>query len=138
VSLDYGSICPKDYEPIREFLCENGWAHRVSDPLWLVRMIQGTDRTVVAWDAGRVVGFARALCDGVSNGYLSIVAVAEDKRGLGIGRELVRRLTGDDLDITWTLRAGRGNEGFWEKMGFAASETAMERTRRTKCENELS
>ena len=53
-----------------------------------------------------MVGFARALCDGVSNGYLSMVAVAEDKRGLGIGRELVQRLTGDDPDITWVLRAG--------------------------------
>jgi GNAT superfamily N-acetyltransferase len=131
VSLDYGSICPKDYEPIREFLCENGWAHRVSDPTRFARMIEGTDRTVVAWDEGRVVGFARALCDGVSNGYLSMVAVAEDKRGLGIGREMVRRLTGDDPDITWTLRAGRGSEGFWDHLGFTTLETAMERTRRT-------
>ncbi len=94
-------------------------------------MMQGTDRTVVAWDKGRVVGFARALCDGVSNGYLSMVAVAEDKRGQGIGRELVRQLIGDDLDITWVLRAGRGSEGFWEKLGFSPSEMAMEKTRRT-------
>lgn len=93
-------------------------------------MMQGTDRTVVAWDEERVVGFARALCDGVSNGYLSLVAVAEDRRGQGIGRELVRRLMGDDPDITWNLRAGRGSEGFWRKMGFAVSEIAMERTRR--------
>ena len=77
-----------------------------------------------------MVGFARALCDGVSNGYLSMVAVAEDRRGQGIGRELVRQLMGDDPDITWTLRAGRGSEGFWRKMGFAASEIAMERPRR--------
>ena len=76
-----------------------------------------------------MVGFARALCDGVSNGYLSMVAVAEDRRGQGLGRELVRRLIGDDPDMTWVLRAGRGSEGFWEKMGFAASEIAMERTR---------
>ena len=84
----------------------------------------------MAWDEGRVVGFARALCDGVSNGYLSMVAVAEDQRGQGIGRTLVRHLIGDDPGITWTLRAGRGSEGFWQKMGFAASEVAMERTRR--------
>jgi N-acetylglutamate synthase-like GNAT family acetyltransferase len=136
--MNYRPISPPDYESVRIFLCENGWAHRVSDPERFARMIEGTDRTVVAWAEGRVVGFARALCDDVSNGYLSMVAVAEDQRELGIGREMVLRLMGDDLDITWTLRAGRDSEGFWEKMGFAASETAMERTRRTKCENELS
>ncbi len=77
-----------------------------------------------------MIGFARALCDGVSNGYLSKVAVPEDRRGQGIGRELVQRMMGDDPEITWTLRAGRGREGFWRKMGFAVSETAMEKLRR--------
>ena len=130
MSLDYRSITPQDYDQVRRFLAENGWAHRVGDPDQFARMMQGADRTVVAWDEGRVVGFARALCDGVSNGYLSMVAVAEDQRGQGIGRTLVRHLIGDDPGITWTLRAGRGSEGFWQKMGFAASEVAMERTRR--------
>ncbi len=128
--LHYLPIRPLDYEQVCAFLCENGWAHRFSDPERFAKMMQGTDRTVVAWDEGRVVGFGRALCDGVSNGYLSMVAVAEDRRGQGIGRELVRRLMGDDPDITWTLRAGRGREGFWRKMGFVVSEIAMERTRR--------
>jgi len=131
VSLDYRPISPDDYEQVRRFLCKSGWAQRVADPERFARMMQGSDHTVAAWDEGRVVGFGRALCDGVSNGYLSMVAVAEDRRGQGIGRELIRRLVGDDPDITWTLRAGRGSEGFWQKMGFAASEIAMERTRRS-------
>ena len=129
--IAYRPISPQDYEQVRRFLSENGWAHRVAEQERFAWMMQGSNRTVVAWDEGRVVGFARALCDGVSNGYLSMVAVAEDRRGQGIGRELVRRLMGDDPEITWTLRAGRGSEGFWRRMGFAASETAMERTRQT-------
>ena len=56
--------------------------------------------------------------------------MAEDQRGQGIGHELVCCLMGDDPEITWTLRAGRGSEGFWRKMGFAVSEIAMERPRR--------
>ncbi len=59
-----------------------------------------------------------------------MAAVAENRCGQGIGRELVRRLMGDDPGITWTLRAGRGSEGFWRALGFVASEAAMERMRR--------
>src|SRR5438552_3841597 len=74
---------------------------------------------------------ARALCDEVSNGYISMLAVAEDQRGQGIGREIVTRLTAEDEDgsVTWVLRAGRGSRAFWEKLGFTASEIAMERVR---------
>ena len=68
-------------------------------------------------------------CDEVSNGYISMVAVAADRRGQGIGRELVRQIVKEDAGITWILRAGRGSEGFWEKMGFRVSEVAMERVR---------
>lgn len=128
--MEYKPVEPGDFEAVRQFLSENGWAHRVTDPERFTRIMQGAGRTVVAWDAGRVVGFGRALGDGVSNGYLSMIAVVGDRQGQGIGREMVRHLMGDDPEITWTLRAGRGSEGFWRKMGFAASEIAMERLRR--------
>ncbi|MGH9967315.1 MAG: GNAT family N-acetyltransferase [Pyrinomonadaceae bacterium] len=127
--MEFRSITPEDYELVRQFLAEVGWQHRVSSPEQFRRMMEKTDRTVVAWDDSRIVGFARALCDGVSNGYISMVAVAADRRGKGIGRKLVERLIDNDLNITWVLRAGRGSGGFWEKMGFKGSEVAMERPR---------
>ena len=129
-TYNYWPVSPQDYELIRRFLAGNGWAHRVADPEQFAKMLDNSNRMVVAWHDGQVVGFARALCDGVSNGLLSMVAVAEERRGQGIGREMVRRLMGEDTGITWTLRARRGSEGFWQKMGFAASEIAMERTRK--------
>ncbi len=132
VSIEYKSIRSEDYEQVRAFLSENGWAHRVADPAAFTKMLDQTDRTVVAWQEGRVVGFARALCDGVSNGYLSMVVVAEAVRGQGVGREIVQRLMGNDPQLTWVLRAGHGSEGFWSKMGFTASKIAMESTRQPK------
>lgn len=125
-------ITSTDYESVRIFLAENGWEKRVADAEKFRRMMDNADRTVVAFAGARVVGFARALCDEVSNGYIGTVAVAEDFRGQGIGRELVERLVGDDENITWVLRAGRGSEKFWEKMNFSRSETAMEKTRTTR------
>jgi len=96
-------------------------------------MIRGANRTVVALENSRVVGFARALFDGASNGYISTVTVAADRRGRGIGRMLVQKLmeVDDPEKITWVLRAGRRSSvPFWEKMGFSKSDTAMEIVRK--------
>ena len=127
--MEFRSMKPDDYEPVRQFLSEIGWHERVADPEKFKKMMESTSRTVVAVDGSRIVGFARALCDDVSNGYISMVGVAADKRGQGVGCELVRQLIGADAGITWVLRAGRGSNGFWEKMGFKPSEVAMERVR---------
>ena len=127
--MEYRSIVADDYEAVRLFLSEAGWQRRVADPEKFRKMMQHTNRAVVAVEGSRIIGFARALCDEVSNGYISMVAVAADRRGQGIGRELVRQIVKEDVGITWILRAGRGSEGFWEKMGFRVSEVAMERVR---------
>ena len=132
MSFEYRPVSPQEYELVRRFLAENGWAHRVADPERFVKMMQGADRSVAAWDGSSIVGFGRSLCDGVSNGYFSMLVVAAAARGQGVGREIVQRLMGTDPEITWMLRAGHGSEGFWSKMGFKPSEIAMERTRQKK------
>ena len=124
--MEFRSIRPEDYELVRQFLMEAGWAHRVGDSERFRTLIENTDRTVVAWEDQQVVGFGRALCDGVSNGYISMVAVAADRQGQGIGRKLVESLIDDDTNLTWVLRAGRDSKGFWKSMGFTESSVAME------------
>jgi predicted N-acetyltransferase YhbS len=128
--MEFRPITPPDYEAVRQFLAENGWGKRVGDAARFRRMMENAGRTVGAFENNRVIGFARALCDDVSNGYIGTVAVAADRRGQGIGRQLVERLIGDDTGITWVLRAGRGSREFWRKMGFTASVAAMEKTRK--------
>lgn len=130
--IEVRAITPDDHEAVRQFLLEFGWRDRAGDPERFRKLIQNTSRTAVAWSDSRIVGFARAVCDEVSNGYISMVAVATDQRGQGIGRQLVERLMTADPNITWVLRAREGSEAFWEKMGFKISETAMERVRRPR------
>jgi ribosomal protein S18 acetylase RimI-like enzyme len=129
--ITYRSIEPSDFTALRDFLASQGWGERVKDADRFHAIINGADRTVVALNDGRVIGFARALCDGASNGYISMVAVAAEFRRQGIGRRLIEHLIKDDSgNITWVLRASQESRDFWERLGFAPSEVAMERIRK--------
>ncbi|HEX7797767.1 MAG TPA: GNAT family N-acetyltransferase [Vicinamibacterales bacterium] len=132
MEITFRPIEPQDHRQVRQLLIDTGWEQRVSGPDRFERMIRGANRTIVALENSRVVGFARALFDNASNGYISTVAVAADRRGRGIGRILVQKLMAvdDPEKITWVLRAGRGSVPFWEKMGFSKSDTAMEIVRK--------
>ena len=124
------SVAASDVEAIYRLLSANGWAHRISGAEYLGQLISASHTSVIAAADGEVVGFARAISDGLSNGYLSMVVVAEPFRRQGIGQALVEHIAGSSPDITWVLRAGRpGAAEFFAKLGFRASSVAMERPR---------
>jgi ribosomal protein S18 acetylase RimI-like enzyme len=47
---------------------------------------------VGAWNGARVVGFARAVTDGLFRAYIEDLTVAVDERGQGVGEALVEAL----------------------------------------------
>lgn len=121
---------PEEVESIRLFLGQHGWGHRTGSPEHFAQLIQNSQRTAVALKGEQIIGFARGITDGLSNGYLSMVVVDDQHRREGIGRALVEHVMGDNPDITWMLRAGReGAEAFFASLGFEASVIAMERPR---------
>ncbi|WP_042880527.1 GNAT family N-acetyltransferase [Cupriavidus necator] len=128
--MEIRNLLPEDIEAARQLLIANGWAQRVGGPEKFARLVANSQRVAVAVEDGEVVGFARALCDEVSDGFLSMVAVAPSHRRRGIGRALVRHIMGNDPDITWMLRAARSSEAaFFGQLGFTPSMVAMERRR---------
>jgi GNAT superfamily N-acetyltransferase len=123
-------VLPDELQQVHLLLSANGWGHRIASVAALASLVEASQVAEVAVLDGKVVGFARGLSDGQSNGYLSMVVVADTHRGKGIGRRLVEHAMGTAPDITWVLRAGReGATDFFAKLGFEASSLAMERRR---------
>ena len=97
------------------------------------RALAGSLRVVGLYRDGAQVGFARAVSDGATVGYLADVYVLAEHRGRGFGRALVEAaLAGETLrDVRWLLHTADAQE-LYAKLGFVtgpARYQLMERAR---------
>jgi ribosomal protein S18 acetylase RimI-like enzyme len=128
--MEIREVAKSDIPSAFQLLCESGWNKRVKSEEFLSELLASSQCKFVAIQDGKIVGFARGITDGLSNGYISMVVVKEDHRKSGIGRALISAVTNNSPGVTWVLRAGRpGAEQFFSKLGFVVSNIAMERTR---------
>jgi predicted N-acetyltransferase YhbS len=70
--------------------------------------------TVIASEAGAVVGFARLLTDGEIHAYLANVVVAHDQRRRGVGKRLVEEAFSHSRAERLDLFAGEGSDAFYQ------------------------
>lgn len=127
MKIEVRAIHAHEIETVRQLLSVNGWAHRVESASWFETLIKNSDLAIVALADDTIVGFARAISDQLSNGYVSMVVVAPGYRRLGIGRSLMENLLDQRRGMTWVLRAGRdGAKEFFSSLAFTPSTDAME------------
>lgn len=81
--------------------------------------------SIVAYHGDNVVGMGRLVGDGSMYWYVQDVVVLPEYQGLGIGKEIMRRLkdfvlinTEPDTITTIGLMAAKGKEEFYKKLGF--------------------
>lgn len=99
-----------------------GWWEPGDDPGTIPKLLAGSFRVAAAFDGGRLVGMARAVSDGASDAYIQDVVVEPDRRGQGIGSELVRMLVAElrKAGVSWIGLVGApGTERFYRKLGFS-------------------
>jgi len=119
-----------DREVVWRFMSEQAYWGKWRDRDVLDRQIDASWRTVGCYDrAGSMVGFARAISDGISLAYLADVFVLPEHRGRGLGVALVKAMIDDGpgAHFRWMLHTGDAH-GVYAKAGFRAPDaTYLER-----------
>jgi GNAT superfamily N-acetyltransferase len=122
-----------DKDAVWEFLSTQAYWGRFRTRADFEAQLASAWRVVGVYEAaaGRQVGFARAVSDGVAYAYLADVFILPDARGAGLGKELVATMIdrGPGASFRWTLHTADAH-GLYKQYGFAApDETYLERPR---------
>jgi ribosomal protein S18 acetylase RimI-like enzyme len=84
----------------------------------LAQQLDGARWLVHAYDGDRLVGFSRAISDGVTNAYVSSVMVDPDYRRRGIGRDMLERLIAERRGVRFVLHTRDTAAPFYAALGF--------------------
>jgi GNAT superfamily N-acetyltransferase len=123
-----------DVDAVHAFISERSYWGRGRPRELQERAIRGSARVVGLYLGREQVGFARAVCDGATIGYLADVYVLERYRGRGLGLELVREMVerGSCAGVRWLLHTSDAQR-LYAKLGFSdgpPTYPVMERGRR--------
>ncbi|MCW3028539.1 MAG: family acetyltransferase [Solirubrobacterales bacterium] len=109
-----------DVDAVHAFISEQSYWGRGRSRELHERAIRGSARVVGLYMGSKQIGFARAVSDGATVGYLADVYVLPDYRGRGLGLELVREIVdggGSASDVRWLLHTADA-QGLYSKLGF--------------------
>jgi predicted N-acetyltransferase YhbS len=105
----------KHVDGIIRITSAEGWPTLASDRERAIRVLTAPGAvTIVAVEAGDVVGFARALTDGEWVGCLTDMAVDARFRRRGAGRQLIQGIFAHTRAQRLDLLAEPGSEAFYE------------------------
>ncbi|MGV2927860.1 GNAT family N-acetyltransferase [Macrococcus capreoli] len=123
--IKYSSkINPGEYQQLVDVYQSVGWVGH--DLIKVEQIFVNSTHIAIAKDNETIIGFARALSDGVFNAAIYDVVVHPEYQRQGIARNLVQQLLDQFESLSCIhLIATTGNEAFYSKLGFKKLITAM-------------
>ncbi len=95
------------------------------DPEMLARAFRNSYACVLAYDEQKLVGLARAICDGEYQAVVYDVVLLPEYQNRGMGKRIMDELLKQIPASNIILYAVPGREGFYAKCGFKMMRTAM-------------
>lgn len=112
-----------DWKAVSEILKCVGMAY--DEPDVHRRAFEASHTTVFVYHAELLIGFGRAISDGVYQAAIYDCAVLPEYQGKGIGTIIMQNILPRISHCNVILYASPGKEGFYQKHGFRKMKTGM-------------
>lgn len=89
------------------------------------KAFENSHTVVFVFDGDTLVGFGRAISDGVYQAAVYDIAILPEYQGKGIGRIIMDSIVKNLPQCNFILYASPGKEVFYEKMNFKKMKTGM-------------
>lgn len=112
-----------DWNTVAETLKDAGMVYH--DPDAHRRAFEASHTAVFIYHADQLIGFGRAISDGIRQAAVYDCAVLPEFQGRGLGAALMKNIINQIPGCSVILYATPGKEGFYKKIGFRKMKTAM-------------
>ncbi|MBW6410654.1 GNAT family N-acetyltransferase [Clostridium weizhouense] len=89
------------------------------------RAFENSYTTIFIFDDDKLIGFGRAISDGIYQAAIYDVAVLPEYQGKGVGKKILESIIKCTPQCNFILYASPGKEIFYEKMNFKKMKTGM-------------
>ena len=117
-----------DWQAVSETLQSVGMTHDAPDAHR--RAFEASHTAVFVYHADRLIGFGRAISDGVYQAAIYDCAVRPEFQRKGIGTTIMKAILHRVAHWNVILYASPGKEGFYQTLGFRKMKTGMARFKR--------
>jgi ribosomal protein S18 acetylase RimI-like enzyme len=112
-----------DWQVVYATLQRVGMAHY--SPHIHRKAFEASHTTVFVRHGGQLIGFGRAISDGVYQAAIYDVAVVPEYQGRGIGSTIIQHILRNVPNCNVILYAAPGKEHFYRNLGFRTMKTGM-------------